>query len=99
MATTLQTRRFPRTAAALLLGLVAVLLLQPAAAVAQFGSGEQVAAYIERNAELLTWAADLVSATEGGPAREVLMKARDMHQRSVGLMRGERPGEAAMARA
>lgn len=78
-------------------------LIMPSAVQAQADPQEQILTYIERNAELLEWARDLVVETESVPARRVLQEANRLHQRSLDLLDQERPvvafGAARRARA
>jgi len=69
------------------------MISKPAAAWAQRSEAD-VQQYIERTAELLQWARDLVVETESGPARRVLRRAADLHQRSLNLLARGRVVEA-----
>lgn len=86
----------------LVLGLLGAGLF-PAEVLAQDDGREQVQAFIERNADLLDWARDIVGGTENVPARRVLREARDLHLRSQDLLNQDRPllalGVARRARA
>ncbi len=76
-----------------LLGLVFVLFgyLNPLSAEAQNPQFDQIRDYIERNAELLEWARDVVRDTENMPARRVLEEAFNLHRRSSVLLDNNRP--------
>ena len=73
--------------AVLLLSLMISLI--PGSARAQ--DAEDLREYLDRTAELLSWARDLVMETENLPARKVLREAADLHERSLALAAEGRP--------
>ena len=80
---------------------LAILLggMQPLSVLAQDGSVEQIEQFIERNAELLERAQEVVTETESVPARRVLRQAFQLHQKSLALLAEDRPlGALAVAR-
>jgi len=76
-----------------LVGLVFILIgiFQVVPAEAQNSQIEQIQLYIERNAELLEWAFDIVRETENMPSRRVLEEALGLHRRSVRLLDDNHP--------
>lgn len=80
-------RTTPRLALlSVILGLPSILLLLSAPATAQTGPDDRVAEFIERTAEIIDQAAQLVLETENQQARRILHEARGMHQRSLRLL-------------
>lgn len=65
------------------LGLLLALMSNPGSAMAQNSQYEQLQEYIDRNAELLEGAFDLVHTTKNRPARRTLEIAANLHHRSV----------------
>lgn len=95
---------FPhRLALTVLLVCLAAAGTLPGPALAQDDGAGQVAAFIDRNADLLDWALDIVADTGSVPARRVLREAHDLHLRSLDLLGQDRPllalGAARRARA
>lgn len=74
----------------LVLAFLAVALQSPPVK-AQDGTVEQIGQFIERNAELLERAHDIVTETESVPARRVLREANNLHERSLALFGEDRP--------
>ena len=58
---------------------------------AQNSQYEMIQQYVERNAELLEWAYDVVGDTENMPARRVLEEALGLHRRSIALLDDNHP--------
>lgn len=73
----------------LLFILVSFLNILPAEA--QTNQLEKIQEYIDRNAELLEWANDVVRETENRPARRVLEEALNLHSRSERLLDDNHP--------
>jgi len=76
-----------------LVGLVFVLfgILNISPAQAQDSQQEHLQQYIERNAELLDWARDVVRETENRPAARVFEEAANLHRRSIRLLEDNHP--------
>jgi hypothetical protein len=66
--------------------IVLIGILGAESALAQNHDSDRIQEYIDRNAELLEWAHEVVRESENVPARKVLNEASNLHQRSMGLM-------------
>ncbi len=65
--------------------------LLPTQCSAQVDQLERLREYIDRNAELLEWAHDIVRDTDNMPARRVLEGALNLHRRSLRLLEENHP--------